>query len=289
MNDKTIARTNLIMAEADGSGLLHDAVTGERFDGGGIYSADRPLLNDANSPSAAMPPFAGGMPEILADFERRDVALHPLFVSLAERSPSLTPMWTIVHNFREGISQHLVRWLTHALQSSSTSIQCILIGMLHDELGAGVQENVHSTLLDRWYEALAPWKPAGISEDDLIKPGRELGLRLEGYFANNDINIALASVMVAEVFAEKFDKCLLREVERTSGLTAHELKWLTMHCQVEEEHAEAAARLAILVGESVTSTQMLRLAAEGTWNAFYQYLTEVMELLSVKADVHEAS
>jgi len=219
-----------------------------------------------------------GMRQILSQYEAIDLSQHPLFIDLARQDADLASMWAIVHTFREDISKHLVRWLSGALHRSSLEVQCILVDMLYDELGRGNADEAHSVLLDRWYHALTPWRLHG-DEDQLLSPGRRLALQLEGYFGNPDVDVSLAAIMVAEVFAEKFDKCLLTEVRRSSGLSKHDLEWLILHCQVEEAHAAAAVELARLIEATRPNDEQLRLAAAGTWRVFSGYLLEVRKLL----------
>jgi Iron-containing redox enzyme len=222
-----------------------------------------------------------GIRHILGQYESMDVAEHRLFVELAARAVDLRAMWALVHSFREGISRHLVRWLSGVLHRSPTAVQCILIGMLYDELGAGRPEDVHAELLDRWYRSLHPWRvEADADADALLAVGHTMGQRLEGLFGNADVNVALAAVMVAEVFAEKFDKCLMAQMRRTDALGEHDLEWLTLHCQVEEAHAAASVKLAGLVDAAGPFNEQLRIAAAGTWHAFTEYLDGVHALLS---------
>jgi pyrroloquinoline quinone (PQQ) biosynthesis protein C len=221
---------------------------------------------------------SGTMTAVLAGYQARDVAEHPLFEAMAAREPDLRAMWAIVHNFREGISKHLVRWLAGVLYRSETAVQVILVTMLYDELGSGLRGQVHADLLDRWYGSLRRWEFGG-DADALIAPGRRLALQLEGTFANADVNIGLAAVMVAEVFAEKFDKCLLKEMRRTTEVSDRDMAWLILHCTVEEAHAAAAVELAKLIDTSGITGAELAIAAACTWGAFYQYLDDVHAVL----------
>lgn len=216
-------------------------------------------------------------PTSIVDFyEGKEVADHPLFVTLASREVDLSALWVLVANMNEGISPNFVRWLALTIARIEDPRLCSLLAkQLSDELGNGDPDRIHRTLLERFVAGLEPWRPRGPGGRSL-DAGRRLAERASEVFESRAPFEAIGGMIVAEIFAKKMDQCLGDQIRRQALVPRDALLWLEIHEVLEIDHAEDSRGLAELVPVEGPAAAEAWRGARALWSAMWGFLDDVM-------------
>jgi pyrroloquinoline quinone (PQQ) biosynthesis protein C len=218
--------------------------------------------------------------DIVREYERIDVATHPLFVDLASRPVDLGAIWVLVANLHVGISDRFVPWLARTIaRLEDRRIASLLAKQLNDELGNGDFAQIHSVLLQRFLEGLDPWRPEG-SDQELLWPGTRLGRNGNALFDGNDPYEPIGALVVGEIFAKKMDHCLGEEIRRQNAVSADALRWLVIHESLEVDHADDSLVLARLIPTSDTCMGSTSRGAKNQWRLLWDFLDGVHSVAS---------
>jgi len=225
-------------------------------------------------PVSTAPQSAG---EILRHFEEvAPITKHRFFERFRSEPVDLRHLWKLLANFQISISKNFARRLaTIAGRVDDERVRCILAEQLNDEMGGGKFERAHVNLFAAMMKQLEPYQPARI-DDSLLAPGRNLDRRLAEIYGAADLNSALGAVIAGEVFGEQMDKRLAEEFRRQDELDVNSLEWLTLHEQLEVEHADSSMVLAGLLPAG--ATQSIWSGAQALANAGAAFLDDLYEL-----------
>jgi DMATS type aromatic prenyltransferase len=204
--------------------------------------------------------------EMLCNYELNTVAHHPFLQRLQRESVNLTHIWLLFMNIREGVVTDFTRRLASIVgRIDDERIRCVLAKQLNDELGNGNINRIHRKLFDRLMVAIEPWKVESFTEKMLI-PGKEFSQKLEEIYSDPDPYVAVGAAMVMEIHGKQFDICLGDQFRKTT-VDRTEITWLTLHEELEIDHADESVVLASFVGDSVAGVTAARQGAERTYLA----------------------
>jgi pyrroloquinoline quinone (PQQ) biosynthesis protein C len=213
---------------------------------------------------------------IVSEYQGREVAEHPFFRDLRARPVDHQALWLLMANLRAGISGNFVTWLATAIaRVEDRRIGSLIAKQLHDELGHGNFAEIHSTLLDRFVEALARWCPDALAEPALLTPGKTMGAAMGALFNAAHAYEGVGALIVGEIFAEKMDRCVGDEIRRQSALSSEELRWLTVHEMLEVNHAGDSDELAALVPGNGPALAATWRGARSQWRLLWSFLDDV--------------
>jgi DMATS type aromatic prenyltransferase len=222
----------------------------------------RPRPADAPRPSAE---------EIVPRYEEYSLALHPFFTRLRREPVDLGRLWLLMANFREAIGKTFVKNLaTTIARVDSVPIRCLLARQLYDELGEGDPNRAHTVLFERFFEALAPFRPATVPEA-WLEHGAAARLRAERYLHEEDPMVAVGGLIQAEVYAKQMDIALGDVFRRQDAIRGPALEWLTLHETLEVEHADDSSALARLVPRSGPALEAVWRGAEGIADCIWAF------------------
>ncbi|MEY2933117.1 MAG: hypothetical protein RL033_3866 [Pseudomonadota bacterium] len=216
--------------------------------------------------------------QIVAEYEARNVADHPLFQRLRAEPVSLEALWFLVANMNAGISPNFVRWLGMTIaRLPDYRVASLIAKQLDDELGHGDFAGIHSVLLEKFVGALSRWRPERAGEN-LLRAGERLGEQASAVFESAEPYEAVGGLIVAEIFAKKMDSCLGDEIRRQNLVAPEALRWLEIHEVLEVDHAEDSASLAALIPEEGYALSATWRGARGLWDAMWGFLDDVEQL-----------
>ena len=152
----------------------------------------------------------------------------------------------------------------------------MLADVLHEELGRGTRESVHSVLFERFAIAL------GVTSSDLhidasqVLPGvRAYVAELDRAFSTGSRSEALATYLFLESSAVQTYGPLLESL-LAIGLPPYDVEFFRLHAGVEPEHAAAAeamlARHGLSVSDLSVATQIATLT--GLWHSFWSEIDD---------------
>jgi pyrroloquinoline quinone (PQQ) biosynthesis protein C len=214
---------------------------------------------------------------ICDDYEKLEVAHHPFFTEMRQRQVDLSALWLLMANLQRGISSHFVRWLASVIERvDEPRIASLLAKQLNDELGNGDFRRIHSVLLQRFVDGLAPYRPQG-DFAGIFTAGDRLFIEQQDIFNSNPWE-GVGALMVSEIFAKKMDRCVGDEVRRQSSLSREVLTWLELHETLEQDHAEDSRELAALVPESGRRLSATWTGARAEWEALWGFLDDVRDM-----------
>lgn len=252
-------------------------------------------MSNANAPSSGRSAEPSGVPpaarpsmikvretapatRIVAEHEALEVSEHPLFTRLRSEPVSLEALWFLVANMNAGISPNFVRWLGLTIARLPDYRMASLIAkQLHDELGNGDFQSIHSHLLEKFVAALSRWQPERPGEN-LLRAGERLGERASTVFESADPYQAVGGLIVAEIFAKKMDRCLGDEIRRQNLVAPDALRWLEIHEVLEVDHADDSLGLAELIPDDADARAAAWRGARELWDAMWGFLDDVAEL-----------
>jgi pyrroloquinoline quinone (PQQ) biosynthesis protein C len=232
------------------------------------------LMRDENQESGT----ADHPQKIVERFERLEVRDHPLFKDLARAPVDLGALWLIVANVQEGVSRDFVTCLAMTVaRVADRRVGSLVAKQLDDELGHGDPSRIHSLLLGRFVAALDRHRLA-LSDDEALAPGRRLAEQMVAPFYAHDPYEGVGALMAGEIFARKMDFCLGDEFRRQTQLSAEEMLWLTIHEQLEIDHADDSGSLAELLPRQAPTLAAAWRGAEAQWACLWAFLDDLQKV-----------
>lgn len=218
--------------------------------------------------------------KMLWNYERDTVAHHPFLQRLQREPVNLTHIWLLFMNIREGVVTDFTRRLASIVgRIDDERIRCILTKQLNDELGNGNIDRIHRKLFDRLMGAIEPWKVDSFTEEMLI-PGKQFSQRLEEIYLDSNPYVGVGAAMVMEIHGKQFDICLGEEFRKTT-VDRSAITWLTLHEELEVDHADESVVLARFIGDSATGVAAARQGAEQTYLASLHFLDALYRICFV--------
>lgn len=177
--------------------------------------------------------------------ERASIAEHPLMRRLRREPVNLYNVWKVIANAEISIVEGFARRLAHVTaRVDDDRIRSILAHQLDDELGEGnFAERGHSVLFKRMVSGLDPWRP-DVVDSAMLAPARRLNEDLDAIYFGADPYEAVGAAMLLEVFGKQTDQFFGDELRRQKQVEPSSLEWLTMHEELEIDHAEESMLLA---------------------------------------------
>jgi pyrroloquinoline quinone (PQQ) biosynthesis protein C len=173
-------------------------------------------------------------------------------------------------NGREAVVEPFVRRLASVIDRvNDKHIGCILTKQLNEELGNGDPSQVHRVLFDRLFLALEANKPESVTAQ-MLAPGRELNQRLDELFFDPNHSVGVGSAIVMEIRGKQIDQFMEKEFVTRTTVDSDSLSWLTLHAEIEIEHADESLELASLItksdGDEKAARQGAKMTADAMWN-----------------------
>lgn len=220
--------------------------------------------------------------ELVSTYEQMELAEHPFFQSLSVEPLNLGAIWLLTKNVnaKEAISHNFVRWLaTLIARVDDNRLRSIMTKQLHHELGEGDITQIHNNMLKNLITALEPWQPANFTED-WLEPGRKMGKDVEQLFVSVEpAYVGIGALMVGEICAEQIQLCLGNAIRRQNVIEPSALKWITLHEDLEADHADDSLILAGLVPNTNEALKALWQGGDAMYNAFTTLLDELYRIV----------
>ena len=150
--------------------------------------------------------------EIVAYAKENKLTYHPFFQRLSAEEVNITALWVYFVNLRDA-TYSVPKWLCQtAADSLNTAVRSFFVGIVYDELGAGKLSNNHPGLIQKLVDGLAPWKPQGMTDEELLAPGKLLHQRMSMIFEAKPVNAyhVLGSLLAGEVASRDMITCLAK-------------------------------------------------------------------------------
>lgn len=217
-------------------------------------------------------PAGGSLPpaeEIVRRYEADSIAQHPLFQKLGREDVDMSRLWVMLSNGREGIIKDFSRWLAGVTaRTTDERLRSMLAKQLNDELGNGDFTKTHRVLFDQLLAGLEPWRPATVTPE-MMAPGREFNRRLEAVYSDPREYVGIGAAMAIEVLGKQIDSRIADELRREQKLTPTAMTWLTLHEELEIDHANESMDMAHLVPPAQLEAAWR--GAEGVATAFWDF------------------
>jgi pyrroloquinoline quinone (PQQ) biosynthesis protein C/NTP pyrophosphatase (non-canonical NTP hydrolase) len=206
-------------------------------------------------------------------------AEHP-FVQRMKRQPDQGgPVWLMIANLYEGTSVHFIRWLSMVTaRVEDDRMRCLLARQLDQELGEGDFSRAHSVLMLSFLKAIEPLRPPRFV-DAHLDSGRRLGQRLARHYLSDDPLEGVAALLAGEICAQQLIRVIAQQL-RSEGnnLDPAMIDWLTLHDEIEGDHAEESFTLARMIPSEAGPVAVVQRGAEGVHVATWRALDELYEL-----------
>lgn len=192
--------------------------------------------------------------EIVERFLRESIVEHPFMRRLSREPVDLHKLWWLMANAEVGIIRDFARRLSQVVAKvGDDRIRSILARQLNDELGGGKFECAHSQLFKKLLSGLEPWRPEVVDEARL-GPGREFSKELEDIYYSPNAFEGVGATMLIEIIGLQVDQFIGDQFRRQKEVDPASLEWLTMHEDLEVDHAQESMELAHLVPPEALSS-----------------------------------
>lgn len=186
--------------------------------------------------------------QLVEYYEQHSIADHPLFRRMAREPVDMNHLYVLLANAQRGIVEPFSRRLAQVTAKvDDESIRSILAKQLNDELGAGDPQKAHARLFAQLLAGLVHWRPPGGMTEAQLAAGTELHAGLEAIYADPDAYIGVGAAIVIEIYGKQVDLRTGQQLRRQKQVDADSLSWLTLHEELELEHASESLDLARLV------------------------------------------
>jgi DMATS type aromatic prenyltransferase len=229
------------------------------------------------APNAAPMRPAPTPEEIVRRHEAEPLTNHPFFRRLRREPVDHGRLWTLMSNFRVALIEGFPRMVASLVaRVEQDPIRCVLAKQLNDELGNGDFTRAHKNLFARLMGALSPWRPER-DEAELHAPGHALRRELERLYFEADPSEGVGATLLVEVYGKHVDQFLGDEFRRQDAVDRESLTWLTLHEDLEEDHADDSLTLAALLPDGASRAAAAR-GAEAVAAASQAYFDALYEL-----------
>jgi pyrroloquinoline quinone (PQQ) biosynthesis protein C len=225
--------------------------------------------------------------EIVAQYERDNVALHPFFLRMRRRSFDLDAVYVLLLNTREGIVTHFTRRLANVISRvEDLRIRSVLGKQLNDELGNGDPARAHARLFDEMIEGIASVHQEAEHRRvrRSLEPGRILGERLQALYTQSSAMAGVGAAMAIEIIGKHADCFLGVELGRQAQVPRSSLAWLDLHQELEQDHSAESLDLAGFIPPDDESLREAWAGAQECAAAVWQFLDHMYELCYGTAD-----
>jgi hypothetical protein len=203
-----------------------------------IRAADTPTLSDL--PEVILERFGG----------QRRVTDHPYFVRMRNSPLNTFHLWVLLANLQVSVSRNFVRHLANITSRiDDDRIRCILASQLYDELGCGDYARVHTRLFTVMMSELEPWRPVA-QLDASLAPGMAIVPLMEAIYGDRDVYHGLGAIVVGEIVSNDLDQFIAETFRRQTEIELSTLEWVTIHNDIEPQHARAVIELLRFVPEA---------------------------------------
>jgi DMATS type aromatic prenyltransferase len=236
-----------------------------------------PEANAVRSPLmivAAQP--QSSLEELVLHYEDHSLADHPFFQRLRREPVNPQYLWLLIMNIRETATNFTRRLANILARIEDDRIRCILAKQLNDELGNGNIERIHSKLFDRLMTTVEPWQME-LATDELLIPGVEFSNSFEAIYLDSNPYIGVGAMIVSEIYAKQFDICLGNELRRTN-VDRSGIKWVTIHEELEIEHADESLLLASFVTDSKEGVMGAKQGIDRTCLTAWKFLNDLYRI-----------
>lgn len=220
---------------------------------------------------------------LMRALDNHGLAQHPYLQRLMRDPADTDSLWLLISNAYEGTSRHFIRWLAMVTaRVDDDRMRCLLARQLHQELGEGDFTRAHSVLMDGFLRSIAILRPADFAERHLA-PGHRLGERLACHYLAEDGYEGAAALMAGEICAQQLIEvvaCLI--AAQPHVLAPDMLDWLSLHDELESDHADESLLLARLVPDAETAIAAVRRGGMGLYQALWNFLDEMYQLCFVE-------
>ncbi|AFY95278.1 iron-containing redox enzyme family protein [Chamaesiphon minutus] len=215
--------------------------------------------------------------EMVWHYEERTVAHHPFLQRLQRETVNPAHIWLLFMNVREGVVTHFTRLLASVVgRIEDERIRCILTKQLNEELGNGNIDRVHRKLFDRLIDGIEPWQMENFSEE-MLTPGKEYSQSLSDIYFESDAYVGVGAAILMEIHGKQFDLCLGQEFRKTN-IELSKIGWLTLHEEVEIDHADEALLLSRFIADSKEGMVAAKQGAEKTRAVSWNFLNQLYRL-----------
>ena len=214
--------------------------------------------------------------ELVLHYEENSLTYHPFFQRLHREPVNPQYLWLLIMNIRETATNFTRRLANILARIEDDRIRCILAKQLNDELGNGNIDRIHSKLFDRLMTTVEPWQMESFTENLLI-PGEEFSNSFEEIYLDSNPYVGVGAMIVSEIYAKQFDICLGNELRRTSVDRAG-IKWVTIHEELEVEHADESFLLASFVTDSEEGIIAAKQGIEKTCVTAWTFLNKLYRI-----------
>jgi DMATS type aromatic prenyltransferase len=214
--------------------------------------------------------------ELVLHYEDHALTYHPFFQRLHREPVNPQYLWLLIMNIRETATNFTRRLANILARIEDDRIRCILAKQLNDELGNGNIERIHCKLFDRLMATVEPWQMEPFTEKLLI-PGTEFSNNFEEIYLDSNPYVGVGAMIVSEIYAKQFDICLGNELRRTNVDRAG-IKWVTIHEELEVEHADESFLLASFVTDSEESIVAAKRGIEKTCLTAWTFLNQLYRI-----------
>jgi len=204
--------------------------------------------------------------QILEKIKTRNLADHPCLknVSDLESIHSIMENAKAFSNAQRGYIASLIARLENNIK-----IQSLLSIQLHDELGGGDFDKLHFPQ----YEAMVNLLANSVGSSNLLpitKPGYNLITASDRIYNNEDVFVALGANIGGEILADQFNDWFGQMLSKQSAF--QEISgWYDAHDEAEENHAEDAERIYMLL-ETDTQKEAVNRGIAAIDEALWEFL-----------------
>jgi pyrroloquinoline quinone (PQQ) biosynthesis protein C len=220
---------------------------------------------------------------LIQALDNHGLAQHPFLQRLMRDPADTESLWLLITNAYEGTSRHFIRWLSMVTaRVEDDRMRCLLARQLHQELGEGDFTRAHSVLMDGFLRSIAILQPVDFA-DRHLEPGRRLGGRLAHHYLADDGYEGAAALMAGEICAQQLIEvvaCLI--AAQPHVLAPDMLDWLSLHDELESDHADESHLLARMVPDAETALAAVRRGGMGLYQALWNFLDEMYQLCFVE-------
>lgn len=220
---------------------------------------------------------------LMQALDNNGLAQHPFLQRLMRDSADTESLWLLITNAYEGTSRHFIRWLAMVTaRVEDDRMRCLLARQLHQELGEGDFARAHSVLMDGFLRSIAILQPVDF-DDRHLAPGRRLGEQLARHYLAEDGYEGAAALMAGEICAQQLIEvvaCLI--AAQPPVLAPDMLDWLSLHDELESDHADESLLLARMVPDTEAALAAVRRGGMGLYQALWNFLDEMYQLCFVE-------
>lgn len=216
--------------------------------------------------------------EICSHYEANSMADHPFFRRLGREPVDLARVVPLLANAYEGIIRDFSRRLAGVVgRVDDDRVRCILVKQLNDELGNGDYSKAHAPLFQQMQRGLDAFRRGEIT-DAMLAPGKAWGQKLEAIYSDPDAYVGVGAAMVLEIYGKQVDLCVGKELRRQKRLDPDSLTWLTLHEELEIDHAGESLDIAKLLPPSGPKVAAAWRGAEAVCAASWAFLDGMYQL-----------